>query len=246
MRCFSILAEKTIRTSADGRRMLALYGRFARPYDVSSPDTEERVIRRLAGAYRVLTIPALALLVFLSHRSDAHSLFGGLTAALVAGWLIVWLFLHRELRWLRRVEPSARDRACSAELVSRLRPADRALLRRRRRFLLSMFLVCCLYGVIGVAMVFFEPALGYFTAVFFGWCAVRWWGVYRLPAEAVLEMRSNWFFDRPHEDVRSQARPWDCREAAKPVAAQPELSPFLSTVWNRELDAQAFLHHRVQ
>jgi hypothetical protein len=238
MQCFSILAEKTIRTSADGRRVLALYGPFARPYDVSGPDTEERVIRRLTGAYRALTIPGLAILAFLSHRpDDAHAFFGGFVAFLSVGWLMVWLILRSELRWLRRVDRTPCDRPSSIEFVSQLNLADRALLRWRRRSCLWGFLGSGLYAAGGVAMVFKEPAFGYLAAVFFGWCAVRWWGMFRLPAEAVLEMRSNWLFHIPYGDVDAQPSSSDFHEVAKLADPSPGLAPMLSTLWDRELDA---------
>ncbi len=188
MRGFGYLAERTIRTSDDGRRMLALHGPFARPYDVSGPDTEERVIRRLTAAYRAAMVPVLGLLVFLLLRPGVHELFGGLAATALVGWLIVRIFLHRDLRRLRRIE-----RPAPVGLVEPLGPSARVLIRRRRRMFLAGFLGSCLYSAVGVAMVFSLPAPGSFAATFFGFCAVRWWTMFRLPPEALLQMRSTPF-----------------------------------------------------
>lgn len=233
MSLFGHLAASTIRTSADGRRMLPIDGPFARPYEVPGPDTEERIVRRLAWTYRVLTVLMLALLAFESPRLETHARLGGLAATLVVGWLIVRAFLHPELRRLRRVERPTSDGSSDDDFIRRLEPSDRDLLRRRRRFFLISFLVFCWYAILGFAMEFLEPGLGYFLAVCSGFCGVRLLMMFRLPPDALLQMRSAWpiLMELPSGDIQPPTPLSGPREAGK-----HGFPPLLSRLWDQELD----------
>jgi hypothetical protein len=83
MRVFNSFAENTIQTSTDGRRILAVYGPFARPFEMSGPDTEERIVQKLACAYRLSVISLLALVLLLCRWPNKHILFARLPATAV-------------------------------------------------------------------------------------------------------------------------------------------------------------------
>jgi hypothetical protein len=193
MRVFSSFAENTIQTDADGRRILTVYGPLARPFDVSGPDTEERILRRLACAYRLSVIPLLALVLLLCRWPNKYILFAGLAATAVVAWLLVWAFLYPELRRLKRVDRPSRVRANSAEFVRQRQPSERALLFRRRLFLLAGFFISCIYAIVGVWMLLDGEWFGYITAAFVGICGFQWGRVALLPSEAVLEMPFSFF-----------------------------------------------------
>lgn len=232
MDLFTLLAQKTIRAGPDDRRLLDLHGPFARPYDVSGPDTEERIVRRLACAYRALMMPVLVVVLFLSGRPSVHFWFWASLATAFVGWLAVRAFLQPELRYLRRVERRSYARPNDDDFARQLEPSERAVLRRRRRANLVGFLMSCTYLAFGLVMIPAVPALGYFAAVFWGICAIRWWKVVVLPPEAVLQTPS---LDEFVNVLWPQASASAPRHSAKPAPRRPNLESAVG-LWDAEID----------
>lgn len=168
MSAFSQLAKKTIRSLPDGRRILALHRPFARPYDVSGPDTEERVVRRLSWAYRGLQIPILALMVFLYVWPNRYTLFAGLAVTAAAGWTVVWASLYPDLRHLKRIARPSRERASSGQFIRDLASPDRELLLRKRSNMYGACVSACLLAALGVCLAVDGWWFGYVIAAFAG------------------------------------------------------------------------------
>jgi hypothetical protein len=237
MRGFSYFAENTIQTSADGRRTLAVYGPFARPFELSGPDTEERIVQRLACAYRLSVIPLLALVLLLCRWPNKHVLFAGLAATAVVVWLVVWAFLYPDLRWLKRADRPSRVGANSAaEFVGQLEPGERTTLIRRRLFLLAGFLGSCIYAIIGVWMLLDGEWFGYVTLAFFGFCGFKWGRIASLPPEALLKMPFSVFHFSASDDPESKTSSSETQDRDNPVAGKPEFSGSSSGLWDREID----------
>jgi hypothetical protein len=235
MSAFSRLAEMTIRTSPDGRRILALHGPRARPYDVSGPDTEERVVRRLACAYRALLIPTLALVLLVYRWPNRYTVIAGLAVTAVVGWSIVWAMLYPDLRRLKRVARPIRKRESSADFIRQLSSSDRAQLLRRRRFLVTSCVITCFCAAFGVSTTLDGWRFGYAIAAFSGYAGAYWWRMALLAPEAVLEMPNIVGFWASN-DLEADTRSSELRD--RMAAAVPNSKPLhvQSAVWDRELD----------
>jgi hypothetical protein len=228
MDAFSYLAEQSIRTSSDGVRFLALCGPFARAYAIASPDTEERIVRRLAGLYRLLPILVLALGALLCRWPRERVFVTGPLAIAMAGWLIVRMVLHRDIRRLKRFDPRAR--AKSADFVRQLEPIELRILVRRRRSLISLFLVMFIYAT-GFLIAFHAWTFSIVGAALYGFVSFRCARLALCPPEAMLAMRPCYF------DVLDPDGPTsESHERARPRSAKFTPASAKSGVWDSELD----------
>jgi hypothetical protein len=149
------------------------------------------------------------------------------------------VFLYRDLRRLTRVDRPVRVRATSsAEFVSHLEPAERALRFRRRLFLLALFLLSCIYAIVGVWMVRDAELFGFVTAAFFGFCAFKWGMIAMLPPESVSEMPASFFHFVPPDDPWQKADSAEIRDRGNRARVKSEYSTADSELWDRELDGR--------
>jgi hypothetical protein len=230
MDAFRYIAEKSIRTSSDGSRCLFLFGPFARPYAVSSPDTEERIVQKLASAFRALSMPVLALIALLCRWPSERTLIAGLAVLAIAGWLVVRAALSREIRRLKRIDPTMDARSKRGEWLRQLEPLEWAEVRRRRAFLLAGFSFACAIWV-GCWLTRDAEPLAYIGALFGGLASVVWGRLAMLPPAAILVKRRAWFsMLAPDGDLPKVPESLDSkRSTCKTANVQPG-------VWDWELD----------
>lgn len=112
-----------------------------------------------------------------------------------------------------------------------------ALLRQRRIFLLTGFLLSCGFVALGILMIANGPKLlGYLSTGVFVLIAILWGLLALLPAEDVLEMPDTFFHFCASDDTATRHHPSKSRLLGKSRPLMTAPASQNSGVWDRELD----------
>jgi hypothetical protein len=178
----------------------------------------------------VLVVPLFALALVLFRWPSKVTVFAGPAITAFVAWLVVFAFVYRDTRRLKRVNGRSQDRQERAEFLRRLDPTYRKLFRRRRRSLLAMSLVSWIYGIVGVCMVLEDALFGYFVVAFCAFASAPWTRLALRPPRAILEMPTSLFGLLARDDVAPDGRPPRTTERARPARFKSEVAVFDSGV----------------